>query len=140
MSGTEREWGRLTAAEREFARELAERGFHVKIIPEQRDKKTPDFLVGNTKLELKTLTNFGRTTVRKNLERAIDQGPDIIILNCRNVQAELESIKQQIRSTEHKLEISLEGKILVWMPDGSVYTYQHRHESRNKRHPDIVRG
>lgn len=75
ISGRERDWGTLTPEERAFARDLAERGFDVAIIPTRRDRQTPDFSVNGTTIELKTLQAFGKNTVRNNLKKAMDQNP-----------------------------------------------------------------
>lgn len=122
MSGLERDWGKMTEAERMFARELASEGFHVRLVPTRRDRKTPDFEVNGVSFELKTLQSFGQSTVKKNVKRAYGQSPDWIIINLRNVEANREATEQQIRAAETKLKASLQGKSIVWMPDGTTWT------------------
>lgn len=127
VTGAEREWGELTPAERVFSRELAAQGFKIRLIPRRRDQKTPDFEVtGNgvtLTFELKTLTNFGKRTVESNIRKAYKQNPDVIFINCRNVEANRESVVRQITNAEAKLKTSLQGKVVVWMPDGSTITH-----------------
>ena len=115
--------GQLTPAESVFARELAQRGFHVRLVPQQRGKRTPDFSVNGVTMELKTLTAFGKSTLMRRLEDATGQNPNIIIINCRNVPANRASVDQQIRSAERKLGRGLQGRVIVWMPDGSVHAH-----------------
>lgn len=123
VSGLERDWGKMTEAERVFARELANEGFHVRLVPTRRDRKTPDFEVNGVTFELKTLQSFGKSTVKRRVVEAYRQTPDIIIINLRNVEANREAAEQQIRAAEKKVDASLKGKIIVWMPDGTTWTY-----------------
>ena len=123
VSGTERDWGQLTPAERQFSRELAQAGFNVRLVPTRRDQKTPDFEIHGVTLELKTLTNFGRWTVYSNLKKAVGQHANFII-NCRNVsRANIDSVRRQIQKFEADKGISLEGRVITWMPDGSTFFY-----------------
>lgn len=123
VSGLERDWGKMTEAERVFARELANEGFHVRLVPTQRGRRTPDFEVNGVMFELKTLQSFGKSTVKRRVVDAYGQNPDIIILNLRNVEAKREATEQQIRAAEKELDASLKGKIIVWMPDGTTWSY-----------------
>lgn len=129
ITGAERDWGELTPAESAFARDLAQRGFHVRIIPRRRDKRTPDFLVDGVTIELKTLQSFGRRTLEKRLKDSLPQKPDVTIIDCRNVEANLESVRRQIRAVEVSKNVSLEGKVIVCPTDRSMYTRNSCHEN-----------
>jgi hypothetical protein len=123
VSGLERDWGKMTEAERVFARELANEGFQVRLVPTRRDQRTSDFEVNGVTFELKTLQSFGKSTMRKRVKDAYWQNPDFIIINLRNVEATREAAEQQLRAAEKDLKVSLEGKVIVWMSDGTTWTY-----------------
>lgn len=123
VSGLERDWGTMTEAERVFARELANEGFEVRLVPTRRDRRTPDFEVNGVTFELKTLQSFGKSTMQRRIEDAYYQNPDFIIVNLRNVEATREAAEQQLRAAEKKIDASLAGKVIVWMPDGTTWAY-----------------
>jgi hypothetical protein len=73
----------LTASERAMVQELRAQGKNIEIIP-RGPGKTPDFKIDGVPTELKTLTVAGKNTVKNAIEKASEQGEQILI-DARNV-------------------------------------------------------
>jgi hypothetical protein len=98
-------------------KELEAAGNVVQVIP-RATGKTADFLVNGVKTELKTLTQAGTNTLKNAIEKAVEQGQNIIV-DARNVSINSQSALQQIQRAQGNVG-GLQGRVTVLTKDGVV--------------------
>jgi Contact-dependent growth inhibition CdiA C-terminal domain len=114
--------GTINPVERNMVQELLNQGKDVELIP-RGTTKTPDFKIDGISTELKTLENAGTNTLKNNIQKAAEQGQQILI-DARNVEITAENARQQILRAQGNLSKNgkgtLEGRVTVLTKDGIV--------------------
>lgn len=107
----------LRPAERDMVAELLSQGRNIEIIP-RGSSKTPDFLVNDIPTELKTLVSAGTNTLKNAIQKAAQQGEQILV-DARNVPITAEEAAHQIKRAQGNIS-NLEGRVTVLTKDGPV--------------------
>ncbi|QYO64539.1 hypothetical protein [Leptolyngbya sp. 7M] len=107
----------INPVERSMVEELLGQGKTVEIVP-RVPSKTPDFRINGVSTELKTLTSAGPNTLKNAIQKAAQQGEQILI-DARNVPITAENARLQILRAQGNIG-SLEGRVTVLTTEGIV--------------------
>ena len=112
----------INPTERGMVEELLNQGKNVELVP-RGSTKTPDFLVDGVPTELKTLESAGKNTLKNAIQKASEQGQQVLV-DARNVPITAENAHQQILRAQGNLtksgKSSLSGRVTVLTKDGPV--------------------
>jgi hypothetical protein len=93
-------------------------GHQVVALPTNSVSKMADFVVDGVTTEYKGLTGSGATTVKNAIEKAAQQGKDIVI-DARRVAISAQNALQQIQRAQGNVG-GLQGRVTVLTKDGPV--------------------
>ena len=108
----------LTPQSQEFAEEMIAAGHKVVALPTNSVTKMADFVIDGIVTEYKGLTGAGPTTVKNAIEKAAQQGKDIVI-DARRVAISAQSALQQIQRAQGNVG-GLQGRVTVLTKEGPV--------------------
>ncbi|WNZ26900.1 hypothetical protein HJG54_34245 [Leptolyngbya sp. NK1-12] len=93
------------------------KGKAVEIVP-RGSSKTPDFRINGVPTELKTLTSAGPNTLKNAIQKAAQQGEQILV-DARNVPISAENARLQILRAQGNIG-GLEGRVTVLTTEETV--------------------
>jgi RHS repeat-associated protein len=108
----------LTPEAQAWAEEMIAEGHQVVALPTNSVNKMADFVVDGVTTEYKGLTGSGATTVKNAIEKAAQQGKDIVI-DARRVAISAQNALQQIQRAQGNVG-GLQGRVTVLTKDGPV--------------------